>query len=82
MLQTLLKSWDVMFELIDGKYCVHCPKCAWKSESYPSVVFMDALDLWTLDLKNHIKRKHFFYHLYITNVTGYLHARIEPDEQQ
>jgi len=40
-----------MFELIDGKYCAHCPKCAWKSESYPSVVFMDALDLWTLDLK-------------------------------
>jgi len=71
-----------MFDLKEGKYSAHCPKCKWKSESYPSVVFMDALDVWTLDLKAHIKRKHFFYHLYITNVTGFLHARIEPDEQQ
>jgi hypothetical protein len=69
-----------MFQLVDGHYSVKCPKCNWQSESYPSIVFMDALDVWTLDLKKHIKRKHFFYNLYITNVTHVLHARITPDE--
>lgn len=71
-----------IFDLVKGNYSALCPRCSWRSESYPSIVFMDALDVWTLDLKSHIKRKHFFYHLYISHVTGLLHARIAPDEQQ
>ncbi len=68
-----------MFILRDGRYSVKCPRCSWKSESFPSEVVLDALDLFTKDLKLHIRHRHFFYFLYVRNVTRSLHARITPD---
>lgn len=65
------------------KYYVTCPRCHWKSESFPCPSgIWGPLEVWVEDLKDHVDTEHKLYSWYITTFHKILKSKIDCEYDQ